>query len=150
MELKKIKKVVIIVLLLTILLDQASKIIVEITVSDSITIIPDTLYIEKIENEGIAFGLNKQNVLNIFLSIVIICLIISYMISQKENMDSKKIILLGLMIGGGASNLIDRIFKGAVLDFIKIGTFPVFNLADCFVTVRMGIVCYRFFVYDSN
>jgi signal peptidase II len=150
MDLKKIKKVLIIVMLATILVDQISKILIDAVFTDSITIIPDAFSIEKIENEGIAFGLNKQNIINIFLSVFIMCLIVSYMINQQKNMDIKKIVFLGLIIGGGASNLIDRIFRGAVLDFIKIGTFPVFNLADCFITVRMGVVCYRLFIYNGN
>ncbi|MFE9242031.1 signal peptidase II [Nocardiopsis sp. NPDC006938] len=53
---------------------------------------------------------------------------------------------LGLMMGGAAGNLVDRYFRGetpgtgAVVDFISVGTFPVFNLADSCVVVGACLV----------
>jgi signal peptidase II len=40
---------------------------------------------------------------------------------------------LFLVIGGAVSNFLDRIFLGCVVDYFKIGAFPIFNLADVFV-----------------
>lgn len=53
---------------------------------------------------------------------------------------------LGLMMGGAAGNLVDRYFRGetpgtgAVVDFISVGSFPVFNLADSCVVVGACLV----------
>jgi len=41
----------------------------------------------------------------------------------------------GLILGGGIANIIDRLPDGVVTDYFQIGTFPVFNVADSFITV---------------
>jgi signal peptidase II len=46
-------------------------------------------------------------------------------------------ICLGLMVGGSIGNLIDRLTLGYVVDFVAVGRFPVFNLADSCVTVSV-------------
>ena len=134
MELKKILKIIGIIGLILIILDQTSKIMINEWVEQDISVIPnDVLTITKVENEGIAFGLNKQNVGNIGLSIIILIAIFNYVIAQKSRLTRTVIIYLSLIIAGGISNVIDRIFRGAVFDFIQIGSFPVFNLADAFI-----------------
>ena len=113
-----------------IITDQTSKILVNKFVNKDIKVIPNIFTITKLENEGIAFGLNKQNLGNIGISLIILAVVFNYLISQKDRMTIRNVIFLSLVISGGISNVIDRIFKGAVFDFIKIGDFPVFNIAD--------------------
>ena len=136
MKLKKIFRIVIIISLIIIVIDQVSKILINNLISEKLELIPNILIITKLENEGVAFGLNKNNLGNIGLCLVIIVLIINYMIAQKDRMTNKAIIFLSLIVSGGISNIIDRIFRGFVFDFIKIGNnFPVFNIADCCIVV---------------
>lgn len=134
MELKNIFKIILIIGFVLIILDQTSKIVINNFMENDIKIIPnDILTITKVENEGIAFGLNKQNIGNIALSVIVLAVIFNYIISQKDRMKKSIIIFLSFIISGGISNVLDRIFKGAVFDFIKIGEFPVFNFADMFI-----------------
>lgn len=136
MELKKIFKILIIIGIIIILIDQVSKICVSKFMKNDINIFPNNiLTITKVENEGIAFGLNKQNIGNIGISIIVLVVIINYLINQREKLKVINIVYLSFIIAGGISNVIDRIFRGAVFDFIKVGNFPVFNIAD------MCIVC---------
>ena len=123
MELKRILKIMLSIVLVLIIIDQFSKIIVDVFV------------ITKIENEGMAFGMNKNNLKNICLMLLVLTLIIRYVINQKKFMTLKTIIFISFIIAGGISNLVDRVFRGAVLDFIKVGNFPIFNLADIFIVL---------------
>lgn len=107
-------------------------------------LITNILEICKVRNEGIAFGVNQKNLSNIVLTVVVLCFIIRFVISQKDNLEYKNMFFIGMMLAGGISNLIDRIFRGAVFDFIKISSFPIFNLADCFITLRMDFICNKF------
>jgi signal peptidase II len=49
---------------------------------------------------------------------------------------------IGLALGGAAGNLIDRLAHGAVEDFIVLGRWPVFNLADTAMTAGVGLVAW--------
>lgn len=50
------------------------------------------------------------------------------------------VIGLGLLLGGATSNLADRLLRGAVLDFISIGPWPTFNLADAAMTAGVLLI----------
>lgn len=135
MESKKILKIILIVTILVILIDQVSKILIDLLVQNDIVILQNVLEISKFENEGFAFGINKQNISNIALTFLVLAIIIRFIVMQKKNLTIKTTIFLSMIIAGGISNVIDRFFRGAVLDFIKVGDFPVFNLADCFIVI---------------
>ncbi|MCK4362831.1 MAG: signal peptidase II [Dehalococcoidia bacterium] len=53
-------------------------------------------------------------------------------------------IALGLLLGGAVGNLIDRIRFGEVVDFIDVGAWPVFNIADSAVVVGVILIIYYF------
>jgi len=91
-----------------------------------------------VENTGAGFGVFSDNVivLSIITSIVMVILLIALALCQKENEFLR--LSLTFIIGGGIGNLVDRIKFGYVRDFFQFDfwqTFPVFNVADIFVTV---------------
>jgi signal peptidase II len=59
-------------------------------------------------------------------------------------------VALGLLIGGSASNLIDRIRLGHVTDFLDLRYWPAFNLADSFIVVGVGILFLALVVGESH
>ena len=136
MKIKKILKVILIVGLIIISIDQISKLLINQLIIDDFVIIPGNVFeIVKAENQGMAFGMNKHNLVNIIISVIVLVVIINYIFVQKEKMTKSVILYLSFIISGGMSNLIDRIIKGAVFDFIKIGDFPIFNIADICIVV---------------
>ena len=85
---------------------------------------------DSVRNYGAAFSLLQGlNVLFIIVAIAVICLIIYYS-NKIRNVNIQ--IAMGFVLGGALSNMIDRVIYGGVIDFIKIGIMPVFNLADVF------------------
>ena len=135
MELKKIFKILIITCFIVILIDQVSKILIDNLVKNDIVVIEEVLTITKSHNQKASSVLVKQNLGNIGLCLVIIIIIFNYIISQKDKMKKSIIIFLSFILAGGVSNLIDRIFRSTVFDFIKIENFPVFNIADIFIVI---------------
>lgn len=99
------------------------------------------------ENRGVAFSIGSGNVvLFIVLNIILICGLIFYYEKNKKDFNTFAKIAFALTISGGASNLLDRIFRGYVVDFIDINnfiSFPVFNIADIFIV--SGIIGLMFF-----
>ena len=91
------------------------------------------LDIHHVQNSGIAFGLFASAT---SIVIVLTGLAVAWMIVFFARSGARHPILpvaLGLVIGGSASNLVDRIRLGHVTDFLDIGVWPAFNLADTFI-----------------
>ena len=89
-------------------------------------------------NTGAAFGIFQgNNGIFVVLAFVIIILIIVYFPMIPED-DFFFRLALTLQVAGAAGNLIDRLYRGYVTDFISVGRFPVFNVADSCIT--MGVV----------
>jgi len=89
-----------------------------------------------IENKGAAFGILPGQ--QLFFIILTIFLIIYFIFFIKKRENSSKILKIscGLIIGGGIGNLIDRLFRGFVVDYISLSFFsPICNLADYFITL---------------
>lgn len=135
----KIIKIVVIVCLIVLIFDQGSKFL-------AIKYFPNAIT----ENTGMAFGFNDGNAKNIFLTIIILFIMISFLRNQKNELDTKTIIAVSLAFGGGFSNLIDRIFRGGVLDFIQIWKFPTFNVADICVCVAWILLIVFLIIYTNK
>ena len=89
-------------------------------------------------NTGAAFGIFQgMNSIFMVLAFVIIGLILVYFpLIPAEDVFFR--LALSLQMAGASGNLIDRLYRGYVTDFISVGRFPVFNVADSCIT--MGVV----------
>ncbi len=89
-------------------------------------------------NTGAAFGIFQgMNTIFMVLAFVIIGLILVYFpMIPKEDIYFR--LALSLQMAGATGNLLDRLYRGFVTDFISVGRFPVFNVADSCIT--MGVV----------
>lgn len=127
----KTVKLIVIIAILLIIIDQTSKFLVSNFLKEPIG--NDVFKLEISYNSGMALGLNEGNFKNIIISVFVLMIVISFVKNQIERIDTKTAIATSLIIGGAVGNLIDRLFRKSVLDFIKISIFPIFNLADCFI-----------------
>lgn len=104
---------------------------------EEIVVIPRVFSITHIENPGAAFGmLANQRWLFIGVTIAVIAMVIVY---ARQVVGSPVIYALGMMLGGAIGNFLDRLRTGLVTDFLEIKGFPVFNVADTFITVGVGL-----------
>lgn len=97
-------------------------------------------WIHHVQNSGIAFGLFASAT-----SIVIVAtgIAVAWMLVYFARSGSRHPVLpvaLGLVIGGSASNLLDRVRLGYVTDFLDLRYWPAFNLADSFIVVGVAIL----------
>ncbi len=146
--LKKISLSNFFLILAIFLLDRISKIYVIDQSKKSLSnnlFLSDYLNISLMWNEGIAFGLFAfdESFFYNFITILIIMVIIIVFFMILKNKGYKKYSLI-LILGGALGNLYDRIFFGAVPDFIDfhIGDFHwfVFNVADIFISIGVIIM----------
>lgn len=116
----------------------------------SMQAIPYILNLTYVENYGAAYGImsGKTGILIILTSAVIIGmlgLLLSRKVENKLAVGS-----VALIIAGGVGNLIDRVTRGFVVDYLDINqwfSFPVFNFADCCVVIGTGLlVIYVLFI----
>lgn len=144
----KNKKVVLIILGISIiLLDQITK---AILIGKNTTVIPNVLNFTYTENTGVAFGIGSNNLLFIIIvNIIVLGMIIKFIKEREEQVNFSILISLILILSGGIGNLIDRIVRGYVIDFIDINlfNFPNFNIAD--ISICIGIISLIVILYKS-
>ena len=132
-----------ILILVLIVLDQFTKTLAinHLMNQDDIILIPGVLQLHYLENTGAAFSMleGKQGLFAVATPILLICM--AYILIRMPK--AKKFVALDYIIvflfAGAIGNYIDRISNNYVVDFIYFSpiNFPVFNVADCYVTVAV-------------
>ena len=129
-------------------LDQLTKVLIcAYLYGGQISIIPQILRFSYVENTGMAFGmLSDHRWIFMVLSVIGIVAVGVYLWFYVKTKIGRT--ALALIIGGGIGNMIDRIFRGFVVDFIDFCAFPelwgwVFNIADAAVCVGAAL-----FIFD--
>jgi signal peptidase II len=136
------RKTAFIIVPLLVILDQATKYLADrfINPLNPVELLP-FLHLVNLRNEGAAFGMFKSFGNNIFIIISLIAIGVIFFMLTKGKEDP---LGLSLILGGAIGNLIDRLFRGSVVDFIDVfaGRFhwPAFNVADSALTIGIGII----------
>lgn len=122
--------------------DRVSKLLImsRLVEGQSVPLIKGFLYLTFVRNKGAAFGLLQGKV--VFLSILaILCLTI--VLTQWRKIAKQSFFVrwgVTISVAGAAGNLIDRLRWGAVVDFIDIQIFPIFNIADMAIVLGVGLL----------
>lgn len=118
----------------------------------TLPVISDIFHLTYLENRGAAFGIfNGKAFFLIGLTGAILLGLLILLLSGRI----KKPFLVwtgGLILAGGVGNLIDRIFRGYVIDYLdfRVIQFAVFNLADCCVVVGTILVLVYLLFFDQK
>jgi len=108
------------------------------------------LTIHHVQNTGIAFGLfgGATAIVALLTSAAIVWMVVFFRRSGARH--PLLPVAFGFLIGGSASNLIDRIRLGHVTDFLDLGFWPAFNLADSFICVGVALLVYSLFAAERT
>ena len=111
--------------------DQLTKFFAYQALPDKVIAIFPYLSLRLFKNTGIVFGwLQGMNTVLIFVvALIIVGLLVVRVYGRFNNL------MFSFIIGGGMGNLIDRIFRGGVIDFIHLEFWTIFNIADVAITV---------------
>ena len=128
------------------ILDQVTKLLVrtQITLNDSIEIVPGLLNLVHVRNTGAAFGLlngvdlgYKQFLMTAIALVALLAIgLYAWRVGSDERLARAG---LALILGGALGNVIDRVIYGHVVDFLDFYLhnyhWPAFNVADCGITI---------------
>jgi len=92
------------------------------------------------QNTGAAFGIFQQGSLIFTALAIVVAVVIVYYYPQIHARDIPLRLALGLQLGGALGNLVDRLTHGHVTDWIAVGDFPVFNVADASITTGATVL----------
>jgi signal peptidase II len=107
-------------------------------------IVDELIGIIRSTNDGIAFGINipePWQTLVIGTAVTIVALI-----GWSERSSSLHAMAFGLILGGAFGNIIDRLIDGMVTDYIRVGAFPSFNVADSCITIGAGLLLFSLLI----
>ncbi|MDY3919385.1 MAG: signal peptidase II [Candidatus Limivivens sp.] len=115
----------------------------------SVMLIPGVFELEYVENRGAAFGLfaDSRWIFMIGSLVVFLALLfLYYRLPLSGKYRPLRMVCIGLC-AGAVGNMIDRIWRGYVIDFFYFSLidFPVFNVADCYVVLSIAVFLYLFF-----
>lgn len=134
-------------------LDQWTKYLASVYLKggSSIIIIKNVFQLHYLENRGAAFGLLQGQKLW-FVAITVVMLALMLLVYRRIPMEKKYRwirFILALLTAGAIGNLIDRLRLNYVIDFFyfELINFPIFNMADIYVTVGMALLAFLMFFY---
>ena len=139
----------IIFITILVLLDQFAKraVVQNMALGESIEIIKGFFSLTYVRNYGAGFSILQNATFFLLAMTVIACGALFYLLLKSDEKDLYSKMSYLLIISGAMGNFIDRIRYGYVVDFLDFKIFgynyPVFNVADCFVTVGCFMLIFR-------
>jgi len=123
-------------------IDQFSKYLIVSNVAldtKDIVLVKNFFNITYVRNYGAGFSILQNQRLFLVLVSFVAVIVVAYLLVKSKNNETISRICYLLIIGGAIGNMIDRLLIGYVVDFLDFNIFgydfPVFNLADCFITI---------------
>ena len=137
--------------ILVLVLDQVAKAIIVAAIgpdqaNSSINVIGSWLSLEYVENRGAAFGLFSGAGPILLVAAMVMLLVLAWSVLNSPEQSMFHIVAFGLILGGALGNLLDRVRHGFVVDFISVGWWPNFNLADSAICVGVLLMLFSWLV----
>lgn len=140
--------------------DQLSKCLVigRLAEGQTVTVLRGVLELTYVKNTGMAWSLLSGSRWLFIVLTVVFFAVLGVMVWKKVFSKKFELLCLAAIVGGGLGNLIDRIVFGEVTDMLRVplfdylvpGEFPIFNVADCFVTCGCVALCVYLIFFDRK
>jgi signal peptidase II len=121
---------------------------------DQNTIIDNFFYLTNVRNYGAAWSILTGSRIMLIIVTILIMIGLYYFFIRKEKLKKYEKVIYGFLYGGIIGNLIDRIFRGYVIDYLEFYifsyNFPVFNLADILIVISMFFIIISVIKGDKN
>lgn len=136
------RHVALVVLAAVVVADQALKIVLThwIPAGASVVLVPGVIALTNVRNPGIAFSALPGIPLVVPVLIALTLIFMLFYTGGRWSRRPRAQVALALMAGGAVGNLIDRVRVGAVIDYLDLRIWPVFNMADAAITVGAGLL----------
>ena len=119
-----------------------------------ITVIPNVLQFHIVQNTQGTYGVDTDStILYVFTNIIVLGIVYRFLKIENQFVDTKLKIFLSFVLAGGISNLIDRLVRGYVveyIDFTNVVPLPILNLADIFIIIGWICIVARFASFTVN
>lgn len=120
----------------------------------SITVINGFFNITLIGNTGAAFSILSSNTLLLIIISLVVLNVLYFCFIKGKKLNDFEQLSFGLLIGGILGNLIDRVLRMQVIDYLDFNffgfNFPVFNLADIAIVISMILIAIQVIKGDKN
>ena len=151
-KVKENKKHIYVIIFAILIVDQIIKII--LSVIGDITVIPNVLQFHIVQNTQGTYGVDTDStILYVFSNIIVLGIVYRFLKIENQFVDTKLKIFLSFVLAGGISNLIDRLVRGYVveyIDFTNVVPLPILNLADIFIIIGWICIVARFASFTVN
>lgn len=111
----------------------------------SIPLIENIFHITVVFNKGAAFGILQGQTTFLIITSLIFIILFFFLLKDEGKKGPLHVCAFGLILGGAASNLCDRIFLGFVVDYLDFRIWPVFNISDSCISIGVGILIFQSF-----
>ena len=125
---------------LTVIMDQLVKWVC-LSLTGSVTLIPKVLALTYAENTGMAFSLFSGRAWALGV-VSAVCILVGWLVLRRYRLGTLSRVAAMLMLGGAVGNMLDRFFRGYVVDMFEVlfMEFAIFNVADAALTVGTALM----------
>jgi len=116
------------------LIDLTTKLFAVYNFQTPFSLIKNLFILRYTENIGVAFSIPIPAYISIPLNLILLSFLLIFAF-QELNTKTVTILSASMIIGGGLGNILDRMLRGYVVDFISIWKYPSFNFADIFIVI---------------
>ena len=120
--------------------DQLLKIAAQLYLQKPFVFISGLVALRYEQNTGIAWSIPVPQTITLILNIVLLVVLPIFLVKTLKMEEKVNQVILSFLLAGALGNLTDRLVRGYVIDYLALGSFPVFNLADALITLSVFLI----------